>query len=201
MRMSMLEQGLPSGFFTRWRAVATGLAVGGVAMIGFGVFARVERYMSEPKTAPACYGRQHLAGTKAIPSRGSRDGGGRSIDDRFPNFDPDKITLALRVCTPQSCPKDALKEFRSAMFWYLSSRLQHTSTLYRNHGELGLLRAREIFRDPIDARVEQGLRERYAAGIFRLNDFRQNHAAVSIIVLKGGDALRPCRIGEPAEED
>jgi hypothetical protein len=102
MRMSMLEQGLPSGFFTRWRAVAAGLAIGGVAMVGFGVFARVERYMSEPKTAPACYGRQHVAGTKAMPSRGSRDRGGRSIDDRIANFDPDKITLALRVCTPQS---------------------------------------------------------------------------------------------------
>ena len=87
------------------------------------------------------------------------------------------------------------------MFWYLSSRLQHTSNLYRRFGDAGLMRAREIYREPIDVRVEQGLRERYAAGTFRLNDFRQYHAAVVTIVLKGGDALRPCMVGEPAEEE
>jgi len=47
-------------------------------------------------------------------------------------------------------------------------------------------------------RVEQGLRERYAAGVFRINDFRSHRAAFAMIVLKGGDALRPCRVDEPA---
>ena len=93
----------------------------------------------------------------------------------YPDFDPDKITLALRVSKTLSCPRDALKEYRSAMFWYLSSRLQHTSNLYRDYGDLGLMSPREIFRDLIDARVEQGLREP-GTEICGLNDFRQNHS-------------------------
>jgi len=199
--MSVLEQGLPAGFFTRWRAVAVGLAIGGVVIVGRDVYGRVERYTSEPKVAPACYGRQHVAGKQTILPRGAPDGNGPSIDKRLADFNVDHITLALRVCTPQSCPSSAWKEYRSAMFWYLSSRLQHASNLYRRFGDAGLTRAREIYREPIDIRVEQGLRERYAAGVFRLNDFRQNHAAVATIVLKGGDALRPCMVGEPAEEE
>jgi hypothetical protein len=35
--------------------------------------------------------------------------------------------------------------------------------------------------------------ERYRAGIFRINDFRQNRDAIAILVRKGGAALRPCR--------
>jgi len=198
--MSVLEQGLPAGFFTRWRAVASGLAIAGITMVGFSVWANVKYYTSEPRTAPACYGSPQVAGKQAIPPRGASDGKGPSVDDRLASFDIDKTTLALRVCTLQSCPSAALKEYRSAMFWYLASRLQHTSNLYRRFGDAGLARAREIYREPIDVLVEQGLRERYAAGIFRLNDFRQNHAAVATIVLKGGDALRPCRVGELAED-
>jgi hypothetical protein len=85
------------------------------------------------------------------------------------------------------------------MSWYLFYRLQQTSQLYRNYGDAGLARARQIYREPIDVRVEQGLRERYAAGVFRINDFRSHRAAFAMIVLKGGDALRPCRVDEPAE--
>jgi hypothetical protein len=87
------------------------------------------------------------------------------------------------------------------MFWYLSPRLQHTSQLYRSYGDDGLARARMIYRDPLDVKVVDGLRERYTAGVFRLNDFRQNHAAVAILVLKGSEALRPCGKGEAVEDD
>ncbi len=197
--MSVFEQGLPAGFFTRWRAVAVGLAIGGVVIVGRDVYTRVEKYTSEPKVAPACYGRQHVAGKRIISPRGSRAASGYLIDDRLSSIDTDKITLALRVCTPQSCPGGALKEYRSTMSWYLFYRLQQTSQLYRSYGDAGLARARQIYREPIDVRVEQGLRERFAAGVFRVNDFRDHRAALAMIVLKGGDALRPCSVGEPDE--
>jgi hypothetical protein len=198
--MSLLEHGLPAHFFTRWRAVAAGLFIGGVGLIGSELYLKAKTYVTEPKTASACYGNEHVAGKQIIPARDLRDRNGRSIDDRHASFDADQVTLALRVCTAQSCPTHAWKEYRSAMFWYLSSRLQHTSQLYRSYGDDGLARARMIYREPLDVKVVDGLRERYAAGVFRLNDFRQNHAAVAILVLKGSDALRPCGQGEAAED-
>lgn len=199
--MSLLEHGLPANFFTRWRAVAAGLGIAGAVLIVSEIYLKAKYYVSEPTTAPACYGREHIAGKQSIPSRGLRDRNGHSVDDRHASFDADRVTLALRVCTPKSCPANAWKEYRSAMFWYLSSRLQHTSSLYRAYGDDGLTRARMIYREPLDVKVVDGLRERYAAGVFRLNDFRQNHAAVAILVLKGSDALRPCGEGEAAEHD
>jgi hypothetical protein len=72
-------------------------------------------------------------------------------------------------------------------------RMQHTRQLDREYGQLGLRRAADIYSEPVDARIENGLRERYRAGMFRINDFRQNKDAIAILVLKGGAALRPCR--------
>jgi hypothetical protein len=194
--MSLLEHGLPASFFTRWRAVAVGLFVGGVVLIGNEIYIKVKTYVTEPTTAPACYGNEHIAGKQTLPAYGLRDRYGHSVDDRQASFNPDQVTLALRVCTPQSCPSQAWKAYRSAMFWYLSSRLQHTSNLYRQYGNDGLARARMIYSEPLDIKVVDGLQKRYAAGVFRLNDFSQNHAAVAILVLKGSDGLRPCSKGE-----
>jgi hypothetical protein len=70
------------------------------------------------------------------------------------------------------------------------------SRLYLEYGNDGLIRARELYGEPLDMKVEHGLRERYAAGIFRINDFHQNREAVAILLLKGADALRPCGKGE-----
>lgn len=195
--MSLLEQGLPAGFFTRWRAVATGLCIGGAAIIGFSIYASIEKYVTEPTSAPACYGDALVAGKGIIPPRGARLRNGGSIDDRpaAATDQNEQLTLALRACTPQSCPKQAWQAYRAALFWYLSPRLQHTSRLYQGYGDDGLARAREIYREPLDVKIEQGIRERYAAGIFRFNDFRQNREAVTILVLKGAEALRPCTKG------
>lgn len=199
--MSLLEQGLPAHFFTRRRAVVTGLAIGVVVVIGFSIESLAKYYLTEPKTAPACYGNVHVAGKQGIPQRGFRDYAGRSIDDRQSSHSPEKTAAAMRECAAQSCPRKAWQEYRSVIFWYLSSRLQHMSNLYRAFGDAGLERARQIYREPLDLQVEQGLRDRYRAGVFRLNDFRQNQAGVLILVLKGSDALRPCGPGEAAPSD
>ena len=199
--MSVFEAGLPASFFTRWGAVAAGLVVAGITIAGFDMFARVNKHISEPKAAPVCYGRPHVAGKQGIPSRGERDAQGQSVDDRHIGINADKITLAMRVCTTQSCPRDAAREYRSAIFWYLFYRQQHTSQLYRSYGDAGLARARQIYRDPIDVRVEQGLRERYAAGVFRVNDFTDQRTAVAMIALERGEALRPCTAGDPPNAD
>lgn len=48
-------------------------------------------------------------------------------------------------------------------------------------------------RTALDRQIEEGLRARYRAKLFRLNDFTQDHDAMTILVLGGGDAFRPCR--------
>jgi hypothetical protein len=192
--MSLLEQGLPARFFTRWRAVATGLFIAGAFIVINEAYVKLRYYVSEPTGAPPCYGEpRNEPGTQMIPARGARDRNGRSIDDRPPTFDLDRLTLAQRVCTPSSCGREQWKAYRSAMFWYVSARLQHMSRLYREYGEAGLERAREIYGGALDRQIEEGLRARYRAKIFRLNDFTQDHDAMTILVLNGGDALRPCR--------
>ena len=196
--MSVLEHGLPASFFTRWRAVATGLFIGGAAIIALSIYGSIEKYASEPTTAPACYGDGVRPGKEIIPPRGDRLRNGGSFDDRPDRMDSrtsqnEQLTLALRACTPQSCPKQAWKAYRSALFWYLSDRLQHTRRLYQHFGEDGLIRAREIYREPLDVKIEEGLRGLYAAGVFRFNDFSQQREAVTILVLKDAAALRPCK--------
>jgi hypothetical protein len=194
--MSLLEHGLPAHFFTRWRAVATGLFIAGAAIIASEAYTRVDYYLSEPSKAPACYGAdeaRHDAGTQKIPARGARDRNGQSIDDRLPGFDLDRLTLAQRVCTASACGRKEWQAYRSAIFWYMSSRMQHTSRLDREYGDDGLARAREIYGTALDRQIEEGLRERYRAKVFRLNDFSQQRDAMTILILRGGEALRPCR--------
>ena len=192
--MSLLEHGLPASFFSRWRAVAAGLFIAGAFILVSEAYAKLRYYLGEPTAAPACYGEaRHPAGTQTIPARGAHDRSGHSIDDRVPGFDLDRLTLAQRVCTPSACVREEWKAYRSAMFWYVSSRLQHTSRLDREYGDEGLARAREIYGSALDRQIEEGLRARYRAKVFRLNDFTQNHDAMTILVLRGGDALRPCR--------
>ena len=49
------------------------------------------------------------------------------------------------------------------------------------------------FVTPDDQAIEKGLRERYRAKLFRINDSRQNREVKSILIFKGGEAMRPCR--------
>jgi hypothetical protein len=187
--MSLFQRGLPASFFGRGRAVIAGVAIAGAAIIFFNVYAKAKYYFSEPAVAPVCYGDELVAGNKSVPAYAEP-----AIDERpAANTNAiDRLASASSVCTALSCPRAAWEEYRSAIFWYLSPRVQHMSRLYREYGNDGLRRAREIYRQPLDVKVEEGLRQRYAAGIFRINDFRQNTEAVAILVLKGGDALRPC---------
>jgi hypothetical protein len=190
--MSLLTQGLPPRFFTRWRAVAVGLFIAGAFIVGNEAYVKLKYYFSEA-TAPACYGTPQLARTRPIPARGVQDRHGHSIDDRLAAEDRDRLTLAQRVCTASACGRDEWQAYRSAIFWYVSSRTMHTSRLYRDYGDAGLARAREIYGTAFDRQIEDGLRKRYAKGIFRLNDFKQDRDAMAILILKGGEALRPCR--------
>jgi len=57
--------------------------------------------------------------------------------------------------------------------------------------------ARQNYDTSADRQIEEGLRARYRAGVFRINDFQPNRTgnreAIAILVLKDAAALRPCR--------
>jgi hypothetical protein len=105
----------------------------------------------------------------------------------------DRVLEAEKACKPGTCTPQAAKAYRSAFFWYIAPRLQHTRQLDKAYGDNGLRLARNIYSEPIDRQLEAGLRERYLAKAFRINDSRQNRDAMAILIFKGGAALRPCR--------
>jgi hypothetical protein len=167
------------------------------AFLAYGWF--TQRGASETR-APICYWADEANYTPRndpIPLRGAPGyRGERSADQRNDQTSEEKLTEAENACKIGACPREGFATYRSAIFWYLSPRLQHTRRLDQAHGQVGLRRASEIYNEPFDRRVEQGLRDRHKAGVFRFKDFTQNREAVAILVLKGGQALRPCRKGD-----
>lgn len=191
--------GFSDSALTPRRAMAAGLFIGGAVIVGLLTFGSLSHWLkSDPTVAPACYGADrvnHTAGTKPVP---------RNPDNRDDAlwWNPrggaylERMVAAGHVCTAKSCDPKAWEQYRSALFWYLSERMQRTRQLDSNYGDRGLERARVLFGGKADLDIEQGLRDRYNAGIFRIKDFRQNQDALAIVLFAGGRALRPCRAGQ-----
>ncbi len=194
--MSILENGLPKGLLTRWGAVATGMAIAGAVIVAGSIYSGIEYFVTEPDAAPICFetgSRHHVAGNMMIPAYRAKDASGHSIDDRLRAHDLERLVEAQTACTSRSCNSAAWKKYRSALFWYVSNRTHHVTRLDADYGDAGLARARKIYGTRDDLNIEIGLRNRYNAGVFRLNDFRQYKDAIAILTLKGGEALLPCR--------
>jgi hypothetical protein len=156
----------------------------------------------DPTVAPACYGTErasHIAGSRPIPAIKPIAGDDSIPEDRLwwnPRGERrvQRMAAAGVACTTQSCERKAWEAYRSALFWYLSERMHRTRDLDATYGERGLERARGLFGGKADLDIEQGLRDRYRAGVFQIRSLRQNQDAVAIVVLSGGHALRPCRL-------
>ena len=149
----------------------------------------------EPRVAPACYGAErtnHTAGTTPAPNNPA-DRRSRIVVGRARRHEIARMNAAEQACTAKSCDRKAWGQYRSAMFWYLANRMQRTRQLDATYGDAGLQRARELFGNKPDLDIEQGLRARYKAGIFRIKDLRQQQDAYAILIFAGGTALRPCR--------
>lgn len=181
------------------RAAAAGLTVAVVVVGGIWGFNSLrERVTPDPTTAPLCYGREeaYVPKNEVIPLRGARQRGEASIDARYEQGQVERILELEKECRVDACSPESLGRYRSAVFWYLSGRLRHTRKLDRDYGSAGLRRAQQIYGEAADIKIERGLRDRYNARMFRINDFRQNRDAITILVLKGGAALRPCHIDD-----
>jgi hypothetical protein len=189
----VVRNGLPLHRLTRGHAMMAGLAIAGMLVLGNEIYHFVKKRTTEPTQAAPCFERDsatYTPGRNALPPRGDK------VDQRRDAFYITKLKDAERVCTPASCDKAAFEAYRSALFWYLAERMQHMRKLDLSFGEPGITRARELYRSADDLAIEQGLRERYRAKLFRINDSRQHREVKSILIFKGGDAMRPCRKGD-----
>jgi hypothetical protein len=167
-----------------------------LAVGSFWGYGSLKNRLTEPSEAPACYwpDEAYVPRNEAMPLVGAPDRNGVPNNRRrMGQSDIDKILAAEKACKPDACPSAALKEYKSAFFWYIEPRLQHIRGLDQAYGDNGLRLARQIYSEPIDLRLEKGLRERYEAKLFRINDSRQNRDAMAILIFKGGAALRSCR--------
>lgn len=196
MSESIWDRGLPASFFTRGSAMALGGLIGGVAVLIVSGYVWLERYVGEPDQAPACYGEARPAppGEAQIVAGNLRNR--HAGIDEYTRRDGaylDRMLEAHKACPAAACAGKAWEDYCSALFWYVSTRLTHMSKLQVIHGESGIRASRQTYDTPADREIERGLRERYRAKVFRLNDFSQNREAIAILTLKGGEALRPCR--------
>jgi hypothetical protein len=160
-------------------------------------YVSLKRHFTEPSDGPACYGTARIISPEdtrieAKNSRRPRDNvneytrGGASYAE--------KVRDAQIACKPDKCESGALRTYKSALFWYLSERHRHMGRLNEIHGEEGIRASQRIFATGIDREIEEGMRARYRAGLFRLNDTRDDtdRAVMSILIFKGGEGMRPC---------
>jgi|EndMetStandDraft_2_1072991.scaffolds.fasta_scaffold95614_2 hypothetical protein len=194
--------GFSDGALTPTRALATGLFIAGVVIIGLWTYGSIRHWlMPEPHVAPACYGAEgtnHTAGRAPAPyNPADRDHALWWGEHSRHNIE--RVNTAELACTAKSCDRKAWAQYRSDMFWYLADRMQRTRQLDATYGDAGLRRARELFGNKADIEIEQGLRARYKAGIFRIKDLKEQQDAYSILIFAGDAALRPCRRASTAK--
>ena len=197
-----LANGFSDGALTPTRALVAGLFIGGAVIVGLWTYGGMSRLLArDPSVAPACYGAVPAGGFARVDTRLSRKGVSKE-DERLWNGPRDdasrfeRIKAAEFICTAKSCDRKAWEQYRSALFWYLADRLGRTRRLVDVFGDKGLARAHALFGGEADLRIERGLRERYNARVFRIADFRQNQDAITILLLKGGKGLAPCRAAD-----
>ena len=189
----IVRNGLPLHLFTKGGALALGLGIAATFIVGNEIYHFIKKRTSEPTQAAPCFEpeRAHYTpGTKALPAAVANNEQLRDMSALW------RLKDAERVCTPSSCDSAALSAYQSAFFWYIADRMRVTRGFDMNHGDPGLARARRIYGTPDDLASEQGLRDRYRAKLFRINDSRQHRDVKSILIFKGGESLRPCRKGD-----
>lgn len=185
-----------SDSFSVLRGAGLFLGAGVLAAGAFFGWGSIRNWSTEPTSAPNCYwaDEAYVPQNQTMPLAGAKDRNGQvNTQRRMGQHDIDKVLAAEKVCKPGACTQQAAKEYRSAFFWYIVPRLQHTRQLDMQYGDNGLRLARQIYSEPIDAQLEKGYRERHQAKALRINDSRENRDAMAMLVFKGGAALRSCR--------
>jgi hypothetical protein len=198
MRATIVRTPAEPTFFTVPRVI--GACVASAALIFGGITAAgwlFAKWRADPTQAPACFWVEqanYTPGTAALPLRGDPKTDRRS--DKHSG--PEVIAEAEAACKIGACPSQGSRTYRGAIVSYLSDRLRHTRELDRTYGAAGVQRASEVYSEPLDRRIEQGLRERYRAGLFQIKDFYESQDAIATLIYKNGAALRPCNKADRA---
>ena len=153
-------------------------------------------WATEPTSAPNCYwaDEAYVPQNQTMPLMGAPDRNGVPNNRRrMGNHDVEKVFAAEMACKPGACTADAVTAYQSAFFRYIEPRLQHIRQLDMLYGDNGLRLARTIYSDAVDLQIEKGIRDRYQAKAFRINDSREDRDAMAILIFKSGAALRSCR--------
>jgi hypothetical protein len=193
--MSIMSDNTSSGS-SPLRGFALFIVSGVVAAGCWWGWGSLRNWGTEPTSAPNCYwaDEAYVPQNLTMPLMGTPDRNGVPNNRRrMGNHDLEKVFAAEKICKPGACTPDAAKEYRSALLWYLEPRLQHIRQLDMVYGDNGLRLARTIYSDALDLQIEKGVRDRYQAKAFRINDSRQNRDAMAILIFKNGAALRSCR--------
>ena len=144
-----LANGFSDGALTPTRALAAGLLIAGTVIVGLWTYGSLSRWLKrDPVVAPACYGADrvnHTAGTQPTPRNPANSEERLWWNPRGERY-VERLVAAGFVCTAKSCDRKAWEQYRSALFWYLSDRMQRTRQLDATYGDRGLEHARGAVR-------------------------------------------------------
>ncbi len=99
---------------------------------------------------------------------------------------------AAAGCTTESCEPNDRRKYRSAIFFYISTRENITRNLYRERGDSGLAYAEEIFNTSGDMDVIDHLQAMVRNGKFDLGTLGKAKASAALLALKPESAYLPC---------
>ena len=193
MSLDLSKPLIPERWITRRMAVVTGLACGGV-VVGLLHLAAFVRETFYPPPLPTCF---LVHGSAAIlpenlPFTGLGSQVRRARDMRLQNIE--RLQPAQSMCRPENCTPSARRDYRSAIFWYVTERASRLQAFYATWGEEGLAFVQNLYNQSDDAEIEGHMRELHAAGLFE-----PTHAGLEeverIVLAKGGLALSPCKAG------
>jgi hypothetical protein len=165
-----------------------------VAVVLLGFVGDVRRYVTKlfaaPPPVPLClqpYSGYVQTGIKSLPPAGTAETDARDMSLVW------GVRDAARICTTESCDTGAVANYRQALHRYFESRVRHTHRLDIQYGAPGFARAQRLYQTADDLEIEQGLRERQRAKVYRINADSFAEQPIRVLLFRGADALRACR--------
>ena len=190
------ENGLPQWLYT-WKAVGI-IAVGGpiaVMLIGTmlsSITGGLASLLPADESAPAC----HLSNRDPIgPPRKDFN----FNDSRIGEMEAarskavEKFQTAAESCRPGACSSAARQEFRKAARIYIDARARAQEMMLSWYGDDGLRPATITYSENVDDLIVTAIRDRYAAGLFDLDNLRGIEAATRMLLFRPIAEFTPCR--------
>lgn len=194
---SLHADGLPAWLFTPRMAVVSGAAIGILVLLIGSAFSLVGSLLEgNVNSAPACFAIERAVkpGTWVF-DRKSFDAL-RTAGVRTQNVT--KVLAVETACQLDACPAAAREQYRQAVRTYIMDRSRAVSGLFAGYGEPGLMYAHWVYDEDVDKAIIQGLRHRYAAGLFDLkrmdNGGHDYTAATRMLLFAAAKDFKPCRV-------